>query len=121
MTKILIVEDEPVIARLLEEMLTEHGFEVVALASTLEQAEALAGSLNLDAAVLDISLGDADVFPVARLLDGRNLPFVFTTGYGSAGLSAEWESRPVFSKPYDIQVLAQTLSQLTRQPRSAPP
>lgn len=113
MTRILIIEDEPVIATLLEEMLTEHGYKVVAVASTLAQAEALAGSLDLDVALLDVTLGSDEVFPVARLLEERNLPFVFTTGYGSAGLPPEWEGRPVFSKPYDIQALAESLSKLS--------
>lgn len=113
MTRILIVEDEPVIAMLLEEMLTEHGFQVVAIAATLEQAQTMAESLELDGALLDVSLGEDEVFPVARALDDRGLPFAFTTGYGTVGLPPEWEGRPVFSKPYNIQLLAETLAQLT--------
>ncbi|WP_373184619.1 response regulator [Halopseudomonas sp.] len=117
MTRILIVEDEPVIATLLEEMLTDQGFEIAAIASTLEQARALAGSLALDAALLDVGLGPDEVFPVARLLEERGVPFAFTTGYGSAGLPPEWENRPLFCKPYDIQQLAETLSQFTSPAR----
>ncbi|WP_339843890.1 response regulator [uncultured Halopseudomonas sp.] len=113
MTRILIVEDEPVIAMLLEEMLTDHGFTIVAIASTLEQARALAESMNLQGALLDVNLGEDEVFPVARLLEERGVPFAFTTGYGSIGLPPDWEDRPVFCKPYDIQLLAETLSQLT--------
>lgn len=113
MTRILIVEDEPVIAMLLEEMLTEYGFQVVAVAATLEQARALASTLELDGALLDVSLGEDEVFPVARVLDDRGLPFAFTTGYGSVGLPPEWEKRPVFNKPYNIQLLAETLAEMT--------
>jgi CheY-like chemotaxis protein len=117
MKRILIVEDEPVIAMLLEEILTDNGFEIAAIASTVEQAMALAGSLELDGALLDVSLGEDDVFPVARVLDERGLPFAFTTGYGAAGLPTEWETRPVFTKPYDIQLLAETLGKLTGHTR----
>lgn len=115
MTRILIVEDEPVIATLLEEMLTEHGFEIAAVASTIEQARALAAALELDGALLDVKLGADEVFPVARLLNERAVPFAFTTGYGSVGLPSEWESLPVFTKPYDIEQLAKTLSNLTQR------
>lgn len=117
MTRILIVEDEPVISMLLEEMLTDHGFQVVAVASTLEEARALATSLELHGALLDVSLGEDEVFPVARTLDERGVPFAFTTGYGSVGLPAEWENRPVFNKPYNIQLLAETLAEMTGHQR----
>jgi CheY-like chemotaxis protein len=109
MTRILIVEDEPVISMLLEEMLIDHGYEVIAIASTLVQAKALALSLDVDAALLDVNLGSEDVFPVAQLLAERNVPFAFTTGYGPAGLPPEWQSHPILSKPYDMQVLVDTL------------
>lgn len=115
MSRILIVEDESVIAQLLEEVLTDQGFNVVAIASTIEQAEALAGTLDLDAALLDINLGGQEVFPVARRLEKRGVPFAFTTGFGSMGLPPEWENHAVFCKPYDIQLLTDTLAQLTQR------
>lgn len=114
MTRILIVEDEPVIAELLEEVLTDHGFSIVAIASTIEEAGSLADTLDLDGALLDVNLGGQEVYPVARLLEGRSVPFAFTTGFGSLGLPPEWLNRPVFCKPYDIELLAKTLAQLTQ-------
>jgi DNA-binding response OmpR family regulator len=115
MTRILIVEDEPVISMFLEEMLIDQGYEIAAIASSLEQAKAFAASLEVDAALLDVNLGSDEVFPVAQILLERAVPFAFTTGYGPAGLPAMWKSQPVLSKPYDTQSLVDTLLQLTRR------
>lgn len=112
MTKVLIVEDEALIAMLLEEMLIDRGFTVVAHAATLAEAEVSAAELDIDVAILDVSLGDEQVYPVAETLAARNIPFLFTTGYGAVGMPAAWSGRPVFTKPYDIAELATTLSQL---------
>ena len=110
--KVLIVEDEALIAMLLEEMLADRGYSVAGLASTVEEGLELADRLEVDAAILDVSLNGSYVFPVAERLDTRGVPFVFTTGYGEAGLIDAWSDRPVFTKPYDIGELTDALSQL---------
>lgn len=112
MSKVLIVEDEALIAMLLEEMLADRGFLVAGVAATLEEGEQLAGALDIDAAILDVSLNGSHVFPVAEKLSERSIPFVFTTGYGEAGLPRQWSDRPVFTKPYDITELTEALAQL---------
>lgn len=109
---VLIVEDEALIAMLLEEMLDTRGYSVAAHASTLAEGETMASSLDFDVAILDVSLAGEAVFPVAELLSGRGIPFVFTTGYGAAGVPAAWADRPVFGKPYDIEPLIETIQQL---------
>lgn len=109
---VLIVEDEALIAMLLEEMLDTRGYNVAAHASTLAEGETMASSLDLDVAILDVSLAGEAVFPVAELLSNRGIPFVFTTGYGAVGIPAAWANRPVFGKPYDIEPLIETLQQL---------
>lgn len=112
MSKILIVEDEALIAMLLEEMLADRNFQVAGVAATLEEGEQLAEELDIDAAILDVSLNGSYVFPVAEKLSERGIPFVFTTGYGEAGLPKQWSDRPVFTKPYDITELTEALAQL---------
>ena len=113
---VLIVEDEALIAMLLEEMLDTHGYHVAAHASTLAEGETLAASLDVDVAILDVSLGGDTVFPVAERLSSRGIPFVFTTGYGAAGMPPAWADRPVFGKPYDIEPLLETIQQLVPGP-----
>lgn len=112
MSKVLIVEDEALIAMLLEEMLADRGYSVAGVATTVEEGEDMARRLDFDAAILDVSLNGSYVFPVAERLDARGIPFVFTTGYGEAGLIEAWADRPVFTKPYDIGELTEALSQL---------
>lgn len=116
MTRVLIVEDEELIGMLLEEMLINRGFEVVGRATTLEQSHTMVSCAQVDVALLDISLHGQPVFPVAQELRLRNIPIVFTTGYGAAGLPSEWRDYPVFCKPYNMQELTVTLAQLTPQP-----
>lgn len=80
---ILVVEDEPLVAMMVEDMLLELGAQVVGPASTLAQALALAESGDFDAALLDVNLNGERSDPVAALLRGRNIPYVFATGYGA--------------------------------------
>ncbi|MFN3581441.1 MAG: response regulator [Pseudomonas sp.] len=115
MTRVLIVEDEELIGMLLEEMLISHGFEVAGRATTVEESHALVAAEQVDVVLLDISLHGEPVFPVAEQLSQRGTPFVFTTGYGAAGLPTEWQGHPVFCKPYNIQELTETLTQLGEQ------
>lgn len=116
MTKVLIVEDEELIGALLEEMLVGRGFQVVGRATTVEESHDLLGVAQIDVALLDISLHGEPVFPVAQALLERKIPFVFTSGYGAAGLPPAWTGYPVFCKPYDMQELTATLAQLATRP-----
>ncbi|WP_372621649.1 HWE histidine kinase domain-containing protein [Falsiroseomonas sp.] len=99
--RILVAEDEPLIATDAAETLRALGCEVVGPASTLPQALALAeGGGHLDAAVLDVNLGGQPSFPLATLLAGRGVPVVFATGYselpeGSGGAGAAVLRKPV--------------------------
>lgn len=116
MTRVLIVEDEELIGMLLEEMLINRGFEVIGRATTLQESHNMLGSAQVDVALLDISLHGEPVFPLALELLQRQIPFVFTTGYGAAGLPPEWQAYPVFCKPYNMQELTVKLAQMTAQP-----
>lgn len=120
MTRVLIVEDEALIAMLLEEMLADRNYQVVGHAADLAQGCEMARNLSFDAAILDVSLGSEEVFPVAEILRERGIPFIFTTGYGAAGLPHGWAGSPVFTKPYDIGPLTDTIERLVTQAADTP-
>jgi CheY-like chemotaxis protein len=99
---VLLVEDETLVAMLLEDMVADLGGAIVGSASRVGRALDIVreqGS-EIDLAVLDVNLGGEDAFPVAALLAERGVPFVFSTGYGSAGLPEQWRSRPTLQKPF---------------------
>jgi DNA-binding response OmpR family regulator len=97
---VLVVEDEMLVAMVLEDELADAGCEVVGPAFSVEHAMSLAASEPLDGAVLDINLAGEKVYPVADLLAARNVPFVYVTGFGQAGLREADQGRPMLQKPY---------------------
>jgi CheY-like chemotaxis protein len=105
--RILIVEDEMTIAMLIEDMLTDLGHEVAALAMRLPQALKLAATTPfLDFAILDVNLDGRMSFPVADILGARGVPFIFASGYGSAGLNENYRgSAAVVRKPFRLRDL----------------
>ena len=107
--RVLVVEDEAMIAMLVEDMILDFGSEVVGPASKIEDALALARDVELDAAILDVKVGEAVVFPVADLLRERGIPFIFATGYGSGGLPARFVGSPTLPKPFSYDLLARAL------------
>ena len=107
---VLVVEDEAMIAMLLEDMLDELGCGVVGPAFRVAEAIELAGSAEIDGAVLDVNLGGEKVYEVADALRRRNVPFAFASGYGEAGLRAADAGRPVLEKPYRLSDLAELLT-----------
>jgi two-component SAPR family response regulator len=100
--KVLVVEDESLVAMHIESMLEEIGCKVVASVPRLVKALSLAGSLDIDLAVLDINLAGEVVYPLALRLADRGIPFVFSTGYGTATLPAELRDRPLVKKPITL-------------------
>jgi CheY-like chemotaxis protein len=113
--RILIVEDEALVAIMVQDMLEELGFTVVGPAGTVESALALLAATPLDGAVLDCNLGNEKVWPVADVLRDRQVPFVFSTGYGVNGIDARFQGVPVLAKPYDTQNLRVVLKRLLPQ------
>ena len=84
-SRVLLVEDEAMIAMLIEDMLVELGCDVVATAAKLDDAVSLAQSGSFDLAFLDLNLRGVASYPVAQALRERGIPFAFVTGYGTAG------------------------------------
>jgi CheY-like chemotaxis protein len=109
--RVLVVEDEMMIAMLVEDMLSELGCTVVGPAHALDAALNLAQTeLALDAALLDVNLGGQPVFAVADALRARGVPAIFSTGYGDAGLRDVDRGAPVLQKPFRAGDLAKALS-----------
>ncbi|MEG9524179.1 MAG: response regulator [Hyphomicrobiales bacterium] len=109
--RVLLVEDESLVAMLAEDMLLDLGCEV-AVAMRLSKALDLARSEAFDLAVLDVNLGDARSYPVADLLFERGTPFLFATGYGWKGLERTYRDVPVLQKPYQAEPLEHLLVRL---------
>ncbi|MDR9776001.1 response regulator [Rhizobium hidalgonense] len=117
--RVLVVEDEFMLAEDLCQELAEAGAVVIGPAQSLERAmELLAVPDGLDAAVLDVNLQGKQVFPVADALLERQVPFVFTTGYDASVLPARFVSMRCCAKPLDMPRLMETLrSAITISPR----
>ncbi len=108
--RILVVEDELMIAMLVEDMLADLGCVVVGPAHTLDAALKLVESEGqIDAALLDVNLAGQPVFPVADALRARRVPPIFSTGYGEAGLRESDAGAPVLQKPFRAGDLARAL------------
>ena len=98
--RVLIVEDESMILLMLEEIVAGLGCEVVGAAVRADAALAVVADGPLDAALLDVNLGDGRTsYPVAEALAARGVPFAFLTGYGPASVRVDFRDRPVLSKP----------------------
>ncbi len=110
--RVLVVEDETMIAMLLEDMLDSLGYVPAGHAGTRTEATRLATNGEYDLALLDVNIGGGDVFPIAEILAGRGVPFLFCTGYGEVGLPKQWSDRPCLAKPFDIDQLEAALAAL---------
>ena len=106
--RILVVEDEALVAAMLVDILEELRAKVVGPAATLEQALAMAEGTLIDAAILDVNLRNVRVDPLADKLRERGVPLVFTTGYGTS-IPATTKQAPVLDKPYSGARVASAL------------
>ncbi|CAN5159688.1 response regulator [soil metagenome] len=110
--RILIVEDESLVAMLLETILEDMGCTTVGPISNIEDALALLASDEadtLDGALLDVNVAGREVFPVADLLKAKGVPFVFSTGYGQGGLPDQWRTHATIQKPFTEAAVQQAL------------
>ena len=111
--RILVVEDEMIIAMLLEDMLADLGCEVIGVASRVAMALAMIeNGTPFDAAVLDVNLNGEKSYPVAAALAARGVPFAFSTGYDGRGMDREYSRIPVVQKPYCKADVERTLLDL---------
>lgn len=102
MARILVVEDEPLIGLMVEEWLKEAGHQTVGPAGSVESALALIDSSAIDAAILDVILGNEDCYEVAQSLRTRGIPFAFATGHSAEAIQPDFRDAPTLGKPYDF-------------------
>lgn len=111
--RVLIVEDQLLIAMDLERILEDWGAEILATSTSPSEALAVLRRERPDVAVLDVNLGDTTSEPVAAALSSAGVPFIFATGYGDGSAIPEgYESVPVVRKPYDAQSIRSELTRL---------
>ena len=110
--RVLVVEDEYLIRMLLEDMLDELGYGVIAAVGTISEARQIATSGEFNAAILDVNLDGQEIYPIADILAKRGLPFVFVTGYGERSLPEPYRGRPALQKPFQSEQLKNTLAGL---------
>jgi DNA-binding NarL/FixJ family response regulator len=90
-------------------MLLDFGCEVIGPAARLSAALDAVGRESIDLAILDVNVAGEPIYPVAEALAERGVPFVFSTGYGSAGIKDVYRDRPVLQKPFAQHDLKQKL------------
>ena len=98
--RVLIVEDEPLIAMMLRDWVSDMGYDSIGPAHHVEAALALLERAKPDVALLDIALGSQHCFPVADALCARRIPFTFASGRGGTAIPPRYESVPVLLKPF---------------------
>jgi PAS domain S-box-containing protein len=116
--RILLIEDEPLVAMDVESTLTAAGCKVVGQAATLERAKLLIEEADCDAALVDVNLAGQPVDELAALLTRKNRPFAFVTGYGREALPAGFRGAVVLGKPFGADQLRATVEVLLYQPAS---
>ena len=108
---ILALEDEPIIALVLEDLL-EIGGARVCLAETLKEAFAMLHEKDIQAAILDVNVQGQESYPVARALVEQDIPFIFASGYGDARHPPEFATVPTAAKPYSLADLERAFALL---------
>jgi CheY-like chemotaxis protein len=110
--RVLVVEDSPVVAEAADDMLRDMGCVVVGPATTMAPALQMAGEEQLDAAIVDVNIRGGKAFPVLRILHGRAIPFLLTSGYADWTMPEEWQDQPRLPKPYTPNQLRESLVEL---------
>jgi CheY-like chemotaxis protein len=120
--RVLVVEDEALVALQLQGDLEQDGHKVVGPARSLKDGLLLASREEFDAALVDVSLGRDTSAPIADQLLARNIPFAFATGYSdTAMLPDHLRDVPKLSKPYALAEIRGVLSSLIGQRKTATP
>lgn len=114
-TRILVVEDEPMIAFVIEDAIDAIGGEMLGPIGQLDEAMVAARNAVFDCALLDVNICGRQVFPVAEILLERGIPFAFATGYALVSLPAHLAGVPRLTKPYTTAELEHVLMSLGSQ------
>jgi CheY-like chemotaxis protein len=108
--RVLVVEDEPMIRLLLDDMLADLGYTMAAEAGRLDEALAKAKDGAFDVAILDVNLNGQPITPVVEVLVERGVPFVFVSGYARRGIPEMHSQAPLLQKPFQVDGLASALA-----------
>jgi len=108
--RVLVVEDEPMIRLLLDDMLSDLGYTMAAEAGRLDEALAAAKQGEFDVAILDVNLDGQPITPVVDVLVARGVPFVFVSGYARRGIPDAHSRAPLLQKPFQTEGLARALA-----------
>jgi CheY-like chemotaxis protein len=106
---VLVIEDESLVAMLIEDMLEDLGAASITVAANIGGALARLAECSFDFAVLDLSLAGILTYPVADALRSRGTPFIFATGYGASGLAQGYEDETALQKPFTADDLARVI------------
>jgi DNA-binding response OmpR family regulator len=112
--RVFIVEDETLLAMLIEIMLEELGYTTVFHASSLDDGVAYARTGDFDVAILDINIIGGNSFPIAAALTHRGIPFTFCSGYGRLGVPDAWATTQCVAKPFSAEQLDAALTHLLK-------
>lgn len=98
--RVLIVEDETLVAMLIEDFLLDLGCEVAISASRVAKALRGLQTCGIDVAILDVNVAGESISQLVETLVQRGIPFIFASGYGARGVDPRWSGRPVLQKPF---------------------
>jgi DNA-binding response OmpR family regulator len=115
--RVIIVEDEPLVAENLRDDLVEAGFEVVGVAPRVESALKLIAGTGFDVAIIDANLAGTSAAPAAAALSARGLPFMVLSGYAREQLQREFSEAVYVQKPYRVRKLIDALNSLLHKQR----
>jgi CheY-like chemotaxis protein len=108
--RVLVVEDEPMIRLLLDDMLSDIGYTMAAEAGALDEALSMAKRAEFDVAILDVNLNGQPITPVVDVLVERGVPFVFVSGYAQRSIPERHSNVPLLQKPFQADGLARALA-----------
>lgn len=115
--RVLVVEDESLVAMMLADMLAEIGCEVIGPVGTCAEALRLVDDGHaLDLGLLDVNLGGETAYGVADALARRAVPFIFVSGYGASGLDPRYADALVLAKPFEPAMLARVIGEVLERP-----
>ncbi len=112
---ILVVEDSPLVAAAVEEILLELGCQVVGPAGTMADALKHCEQSDFDAAMVDLNIRGSKAFPLLRTLAQRHIPFILVTGYADWSMPEEWSQAPRMPKPFNKEMVERSLLSLFRE------
>jgi CheY-like chemotaxis protein len=115
--RVFVVEDEMIVAWLIEDMLAELGCTVVGPATRVDEALKMLEITAIDLAVVDVNLNGQRSYPVVDALADRGVPFAFSTGYHVDSLPVRYRGFPLLRKPFGRSKLSETLAALLSSKR----